>query len=222
MLVIRTSRTGNDLGIASLAPRLKALAAAPAVTLTAVRHGQSTLNAAGLITGQLDPPLTALGRDQAAALRASLAGNTWDVRLHSGSRRTRETFELVAAGTPLPTVRTDARFQERAYGALEGLPAAAWEQPDDIDVAPPGGESYRQLGMRVFEALTDVVGCAADQRRPLNVLLIAHSGVLRILSCIEAGSTDMSLLLGAGPSPGQSIELRYVALTIPSLFDSPS
>ncbi|MCW2996341.1 MAG: histidine phosphatase family protein, partial [Conexibacter sp.] len=44
------------------------------VHLTVIRHGETTLNAAGRYSGQLDPPLTARGREQAAALAPVVAG----------------------------------------------------------------------------------------------------------------------------------------------------
>ena len=36
--------------------------------VTAVRHGETTFDAAGLLTGRGDPPLNARGREQARAL----------------------------------------------------------------------------------------------------------------------------------------------------------
>ncbi|MDB5276963.1 MAG: 2,3-bisphosphoglycerate-dependent phosphoglycerate mutase [Ferruginibacter sp.] len=37
------------------------------MSLTIIRHGQSTYNLANLFTGNLDVPLTALGEEEAAA-----------------------------------------------------------------------------------------------------------------------------------------------------------
>jgi broad specificity phosphatase PhoE len=50
-------------------------------------------------------------------------------------------------------VRRRLRWRERSFGALEGKPNTSWTQPADLDAAPPGGESYRALGLRVLAAL---------------------------------------------------------------------
>src|SRR5262249_22987044 len=138
--------------------------------VTAVRHGESTLNASGRITGELDPPLTALGCAQAHALAARLATRRFDLIVHSGSRRTAQTLRALDA-TP---AQVDVRWRERAFGVLAGAPREAWRQPPDIHAAPLGGESYSQLARRVHAALSDL-GELAWHADPA-VLLCAHSG----------------------------------------------
>jgi probable phosphoglycerate mutase len=182
--------------------------------LTAVRHGETTFNAAGLLTGRRDPPLTARGREQARAL-ASLVRADWDVVAHSGARRARDTLALACAGAgaSLPAPRIDQRWLERGFGTLEGGPAAAWRQPLDVDAAPPGGESYRTLGLRVHAALVDF----AQAER---VLLVAHSGVLRMLRGIASGAATLAPLLGDGARPGEPVVLRYARIELPPFLDS--
>jgi broad specificity phosphatase PhoE len=188
------------------------------VDLVAIRHGETTLNAAGRLTGQLDPPLTAAGRAQAAAL-APVAGEAYDVVVHSGSRRTADTLALarLAAGVALVAPRVDARFAERSFGALEGGPSGAWTQPADVDAAPAGGESYRALARRVVAALEDLREESAAAGGPLRVLLCSHSGVLRVLDAVAAGTLDAEALLRPGPANAGATRLAYTALTAPAL-----
>jgi broad specificity phosphatase PhoE len=182
--------------------------------VTVLRHGESTLNAAGLLTGQLDPPLTERGRAQAAALGPT-AAEPFDVRLHSGARRAAETLRIAcdAAGLPGVALREDPRWRERSFGALEGAPSSAWTQRPDVDDAPPGGESYRALGLRVLEALQELADEAqAQDDGTLRVLLCAHSGVVRMLRGIADGTEHLDALLGAGTSAvnGGALALDYV------------
>ena len=62
-----------------------------------VRHGQSTWNAIDRMQGQeLSPPLTDLGREQAAQAATVLAGHDVTTILTSPAMRTMETAEIIA------------------------------------------------------------------------------------------------------------------------------
>jgi broad specificity phosphatase PhoE len=180
----------------------------------AVRHAQSTLNAEGRLTGQLDPPLTALGREQAAAL-APVAARTYDLRVHSGLRRAEETLRLACAAAGVgdgAAYEADARWREQAFGELQGAARDAWTHPLDLAAGPPGGESYVELTTRVVDALADLLDRSARAGRPLDVLLCTHSGVLRVLAAIADGVDDAEGLIRArGQANGAVVELSYAS-----------
>jgi broad specificity phosphatase PhoE len=185
--------------------------------LVAIRHGETTLNAARRLTGQLDPPLTARGREQAAALAPVVAG-AFDLRLHSATRRAADTLRIAGDVAGLHGVELvgDRRWRERSFGVLEGEPSTSWTQPADLDAAPPGGESYRALGLRVLAAL-DALAADIARRR---VLLCAHSGVLRMLAAIAADAPDAAAILGPSTGNGQALELTYAAPAMPRFLAS--
>jgi broad specificity phosphatase PhoE len=193
------------------------------VRVVAVRHGQSTLNAAGLLTGQLDPPLTPLGREQAAAL-TDVAARPFDLYLHSGARRAAETLQIACAAAGLPDVamRADPRWRERSFGDLEGAAASAWTQHPDVDETPPRGESYRTLGLRVLAALDDLSAEAElSATGELGVLLVAHSGVLRMLQGIADSTARLADLLGPSTLNGGVLERVYAGPTAPPFLAAP-
>lgn len=119
-----------------------------------VRHGETVPNRAGLLLGRSDPVLTERGREQSAALAATIA------RLRPGSvvssplGRTYETASIIAAECGLD-VEIDQRLIEIDYGDWEGKPLtelavdAATRWRADADFAPPGGESLHAVGRRV-------------------------------------------------------------------------
>lgn len=137
--------------------------------LVIVRHGQTAANAGGLILGRADPPLTDLGRRQAAALARALGRP--DRVVSSPLQRARQT--AAAFGAP---VEVDERWIELDYGELEGAPAASvtddlwarWQA--DTAFAPAGGESLAALGARVRAACEDLTGAAAAG----DVLVVTH------------------------------------------------
>lgn len=70
-----------------------------------VRHGQSTWNALDRLQGhELGPPLTDLGRAQAATAAEALAGRPVDQVLTSPAVRARQTAEIIAARLGLEVV----------------------------------------------------------------------------------------------------------------------
>ena len=137
-----------------------------------VRHGQTEANARGLLLGRADPPLSALGQRQAAALRDLLPASARIVA--SPLTRTRETAE--ALGGSRATIELDDRWLELDYGEYDELPLAdvpadVWRQwRTDMDFAPPGGESLAALGRRVRAACDELAAEAAKR----DVVVVSH------------------------------------------------
>ena len=150
--------------------------------LVLVRHGQTDDNAAGLILGHRDPPLSDHGRDQARRLAASLRETEVAAVWTSPLRRARETAEIVAAGrgiSPIPC----AELIESYRGRWEGFPVArlAREEPrlfeafvsGEEDFRFPGGESLLEQRLRTRDALDRIVQGA------LPAVVVAHAGTVR-------------------------------------------
>ncbi len=137
--------------------------------LIVVRHGQTAANAAGLILGRADPPLTELGCRQAGAIAAALP--TPNRVVSSPLRRARET----AAAFGLP-VEVDERWIEVDYGELDGRPVTEawvplWERwRADPEWVPPGGESLASVGRRVREACEELREIATTT----DVVVVTH------------------------------------------------
>jgi broad specificity phosphatase PhoE len=136
-----------------------------APTLYLVRHGETAWNREGRVQGHLDSPLTERGIAQArragATLAALLEGEPPVALVASPLGRTRHTTALMleALGGRIAEVRFDDRLKEIGWGRWEGLtrpeiaarePAAfAAHERDPWSVAPPEGESWAMLSLRV-------------------------------------------------------------------------
>jgi len=150
------------------------------------RHAESTWNAERRWQGQGDPPLSALGRTQAAALARELQPRGVGAVVASDLLRAAETAEIVGAVLGV-RVRLDARLRERDVGTWSGLlheeivrlHAAELDllRSGDPAVRPGGGETSRALEVRVRAALAEI---AAD-RASSPVAVITHLGVIRVL-----------------------------------------
>jgi 2,3-bisphosphoglycerate-dependent phosphoglycerate mutase len=162
-------------------------------TLVLVRHGQSDWNLKNLFTGWRDPDLTELGVEEAKAGGKALAdyGIKFDIAFTSDLVRAQRTCQMVldAVGqSSLETIR-DQALNERDYGDLSGLnkddARKKWGEEQvhiwrrSYDVPPPGGESLRDTGARVWPYyLTDILPRVLSGEK---VLVAAHGNSLRSL-----------------------------------------
>jgi broad specificity phosphatase PhoE len=149
-----------------------------------VRHRESTWNAQRRWAGQEDPPLTAVGEAQAAEMATVLAPFGFEAIVSSDLVRAARTAELVAAASPTSVLRQDPRLREIDVPPWTGLtkdeiegayPGALERWRGDVPQPPAGSEPWPDFERRVVDALAD---CA---RRAPTTLVVAHSGVLRVL-----------------------------------------
>ena len=134
-------------------------------TLVLVRHGQSEWNLKNLFTGWRDVDLTEQGREEAKAAGRQAEGARPEIRhrLHLGAAARAEdlpaSFSTTLGQSGLKTIR-DQALNERDYGDLSGLnkddARAKWGEEQvhiwrrSYDVPPPGGESLKDTGARVW------------------------------------------------------------------------
>ncbi len=145
--------------------------------LTLVRHGESSANAAGLLLGRTDAPLTEKGWRQAAAIGALLGPVT---RLVSSPlARARDTASLLDLGLE---VEIDERWIEVDYGEHEGrplgqVPAEVWRHwRADPHYRPLGGESLAEVAGRVSAACEELFSADGQGARSTHgdVVVVSH------------------------------------------------
>src|SRR5690606_35352727 len=162
-------------------------------TLVLVRHGQSEWNLKNLFTGWRDPALTEQGHDEAKKAGTLLAtkGLKFDIAYTSELTRAQVTCQHILDGVGQSDLRTvrDIALNERDYGDLAGLnkddAREKWGEEQvhvwrrSYDVPPPGGESLRDTGARVWPYYMHVI--QPHVLRGETVLVAAHGNSLRAL-----------------------------------------
>jgi 2,3-bisphosphoglycerate-dependent phosphoglycerate mutase len=175
-------------------------------TLVLVRHGQSEWNLKNLFTGWRDPGLTELGIEEAKTGGKALAetGIKFDIAFTSDLSRAQKTLTLILdeiGQQGLETIR-DQALNERDYGDLSGLnkddAREKWGEEQvhiwrrSYDVPPPGGESLRDTGARVWPYyLTEILPRVL---RGEKVLVAAHGNSLRSLVMVLDKLTKEEIL----------------------------
>ncbi|MBB3542475.1 MULTISPECIES: 2,3-bisphosphoglycerate-dependent phosphoglycerate mutase [unclassified Rhizobium] len=175
-------------------------------TLVLVRHGQSDWNLKNLFTGWKDPDLTELGIQEANTGGKALAdyGIKFDVAFTSDLKRAQDTLKIILDNVGQPDLKAfrDQALNERDYGDLSGLnkddARAKWGEEQvhiwrrSYDVPPPGGESLRDTGARVWPYyLTEILPRVL---RGEKVLVAAHGNSLRSLVMVLDRLTKEQIL----------------------------
>ena len=145
-----------------------------------LRHGQSEANVERWLSGWVDSPLTALGREQARAAAMGCRRWPFERAYTSDLSRARDTASFVLEGRSVP-LEVSSELRERNMGdwARRSLDEIRREglshRLTDWTVAPPGGESNAQLAGRVLTYLAALPPISG------NTLIVAHGGLIRVV-----------------------------------------
>ena len=154
------------------------------IPLLVIRHFPTGWNAAGLIQGRADPPLGAPTRPHATPASAAAEWRQ-AACLSSPLRRAMDTARLLGLDP-----RPEPRLVEMDWGEWEGKrlrdlrlslgATMAENEARGLDFRPPGGESPRDVQLRLLPLL-DSLG------EP--TIFLTHKGVLRALYALATGWT---------------------------------
>ena len=149
-----------------------------------VRHGETVWNREERIQGHTDVGLSEKGIEQARKLAHRLSPVRFDAAYASDLCRASDTASVILQDRDVPLHPTPG-LREYHKGAFEGLTDAELrarypaEYPSyvakDLDYAPEGGESTRQVSARMTSAISEI------KERHLDgaVLVVGHGGSLR-------------------------------------------
>lgn len=161
-----------------------------------VRHGQTIFNAAGRWQGQVDSPLTDLGKSQAVRIGATLKDlvDPAEVAIFSSPLgRAHDTATIIATAIAAQQgIRLDSRLMEIGMGSWDGLTDYEIEQEwpnarDGLDrhewfFHSPDGETYQEMADRLAGALREIVANAAESK-----IIVSHGVAGRIIRGLYAG-----------------------------------
>lgn len=145
------------------------------------RHAQTTDNVTKTFSGGRDPELTENGIEEARKIRNTLKNEKVTKAYCAPNKRTKHTLEIVLENHGSVEVVADPRLKERDYGDLTGLnkDEIAKKHPKEwplwhrgYDTPPPGGESIKDVEVRVMEFLNELI----QNVRQNDVIFLCASG----------------------------------------------
>ena len=142
-----------------------------------MRHGQTLFNARRKIQGNIDSPLTELGKKQAriAGLYFKENNITFDHAYSSTQERASDTLEIVTDNMPYTRLKG---LKEWNFGIFEGEPeylnpkAAPGKKTYGDFFTAYGGENDTEVQKRINSTLTEIM--EKDDHK--NILAVSHGG----------------------------------------------
>jgi len=133
-------------------------------TLVIWRHGETDHNASGIWQGQLDTPLSDLGREQAHTAAAALTAYSPSVIVSSDLQRAADTARSLAVRAGLQ-VRYDARLREIHAGLWQGMTAGdvAEQFPVELAALEAGEDIRRGVHGESLAQVAERTRAAADE-----------------------------------------------------------
>lgn len=155
--------------------------------LALIRHGPTAWNEQGYLQGRRDLPLSQAGRAtiQEWRLPPDFEEFAW---VSSPLRRCLETAAALGASNPTiepSLIEIDWGDWEGPDGAVlrANTPRRRESEGGGLDLAPPGGESPRQVQQRLRPWLQSVAN------QPVPTLALSHKGIIRAIYALATGWT---------------------------------
>ena len=175
------------------------LSSEKATTIFLIRHGETVLTPFKKFSGDgpLNPELTSIGLEQAEKVAAAVAKLNPEVIIASPLKRTTQTAEAVSRATGLPITFEEA-WIECSFGIWDGLsieevkekyPADYHAWLSSTGFAPPEGESYDNVAIRIDAALSQIAVEYPGQR----VAVVTHNGTIKTAAKVVIGGPAESI-----------------------------
>lgn len=170
-----------------------------------VRHGETDLNnPVRKMQGISNYDLNINGIRQAEITRDKLANEEFDIIISSPLKRARHTAEIINEVKNIPLIFDD-RLIERNYGKLEGEVFNKEYCNLDYDFESVDGEPIDKYTARLKEFIFDIKKKYPDKK----VLVVAHNGIISVISCILEGEPEDRNFESRGIKNGEVKEFDF-------------
>jgi probable phosphoglycerate mutase len=170
-----------------------------ATTIYLIRHGETILTPYKKFSGDgpLNPELTTQGLEQANKVASAVAQLNPEVIIASPLKRTSQTAEAISRATGLPIIFEES-WIECSFGIWDGLsidevkekyPADYQSWISSTGFAPPEGESYDNVALRIDAALNQIAAEYPGQR----VVVVTHNGTIKSAAKVVVGAPAESI-----------------------------
>ena len=160
--------------------------------LYVVRHGETAENFNDCLCGRINSSLTENGIEQAKIVRDKFKDERIDLIISSPLDRCKQTASVIADGK-IPVIYSDSLLG-RDHGEFTGVSKSKinfdeyWNY--NMNIQYERAESVRDLYNRVARLIEKL----KEKYHDKNIIIVTHSGVLRVLYYYFAGIPDNGVL----------------------------
>ena len=154
--------------------------------ITVVRHGETTHNANDMVIGHGQGKLSSRGEKQVVLLGKALKTKKFDMIYCSDLKRCKDTLKAIQKYHKRIPVIFTPEIRERSFGIFEGRPrsllgeALARHKGSRMAFKPKNAESLNEMKARIRKFIHYLKNNHSGE----NILIVAHSGVLRMFESI--------------------------------------
>ena len=158
------------------------------------RHGRTQWNEEHRFQGQTDIELNALGREQAELISENLKNTNISAIFASPLTRAMDTAREIAKHHDIEVV-SDKRLIERGYGNFEGknYETITPYDPDEFWSFDFDKENIERMDS-VYDRIENFLDEIIDNYQDKDVLVVAHGGIYRPISCFFDGFPESGSL----------------------------
>ncbi len=177
-----------------------------------IRHGETDWNIEGRWQGQIDVPLNENGIRQAGEIAQAMRGKDIGMIFSSDLERARQTADAIGKALGVK-VNLDRRLREIHQGEWQGLLISEIQEryhaefikrkKDPLAVAPPGGETARQVQERVLDFIQDLTA----RYTHMNIAVVSHGFAIAIIIA-HFKKTPIERVWDLVPQNGATFELE--------------
>jgi len=156
--------------------------------------------------GQSNSPLTALGMQQAKALRECLSGIEFSTIYSSSSLRALQTAALIR-GKRTPDIIPEDDLREINLGSWEGMLYSEIENlyPEEFDRFWNHPEKYTPVDGETYEALKKRISCKmeelAKKHQGETILIVTHAVAMKTLYTYFRNQSIRDIIYSPHPEP---------------------
>ena len=160
--------------------------------LYVVRHGETIENSNDCLCGRINSSLTEKGIEQAKEVSEKFKDKNIDLIVSSPLERCKQTANVIS-NNQIPVIYSDSLLG-RDHGEFTGVHKSKinfdeyWDYNKNIQYQ--SAESVKPLYDRVAKLIDDL----KQQYNDKNIIIVTHSGILRVLYYYFAGIPDDGIL----------------------------
>lgn len=161
--------------------------------LFVVRHGETKENVSEMLQGNMDTILDQKGKEQALNLNSTLEQKQIDMVFCSPKKRTLETAILAY---PKSKIIFDDRLKSRNHGEFEGKSRSEINIEEYWNIKNNKQYDQAESVGSLFGRVKDFIHDLKQNYEDKNILIVTHSGIVRVLYYYFNGIPEDGNLLG--------------------------